>query len=173
LTAYDTQGRLTSRTDALGKVTSYVYNAAGQVVLVDYPPAGSGAGDPGDTDIAYTYDTLGRLAARTDAAGAWAWTYDGDSGRVLTVTDPDGNVVSYAYDAGGQRETMALTAAGQQQPMMELDYTYAAGRLAGIASSENVGGALRAATYAYEFDRIGNHLRQTITPTGSALMLLT
>ena len=68
---HDIQGRLTSRTDALGKVTSYLYNASGQILLVDYPPAGSGAGDPGDTDIAFTYDALGRLAARTDAAGAW------------------------------------------------------------------------------------------------------
>jgi YD repeat-containing protein len=32
---------------------------------------------------------------------------------VLTVTDPDGNVVSYTYDAAGQRDTLALTVARQ------------------------------------------------------------
>jgi RHS repeat-associated protein len=118
-------------------------------VLVDYPPAGPGAGDPGDTDIAYTYDALGRLAARTDAAGAWAWTYDGDSGRVLTVTDPGGNVVSYTYDAAGQRAALALAAAGQQQPMMELDYTYAAGRLTGIATAGTAERLLGSFSYSY------------------------
>jgi YD repeat-containing protein len=133
--------------------------------------AGSGAGDPGDTDIAFTYDALGRLAARTDAAGAWAWTYDGDSGRVLTVTDPDANVLSYTYDAGGQRQAMALTAAGQQQPLMELDYTYAAGRLAGIASSENVGGALRAATYTYGYLANSNLLESVVSANATADIL--
>jgi RHS repeat-associated protein len=167
---YDAQGRLLSRTDALGKTTSYVYNASGQIALVDYPPAGSGAGDPGDTDIAYTYDALGRLAARTDATGAWAWTYDGDTGRALTVTDPDGSVVSYAYDAAGQRDTMALTAAGQQQ-LMELDYTHTAGRLTGISSSEDLGGVPRTADYSYAYLASSDLLASVVSNNGAADVL--
>ena len=34
------------------------------------------------------------------------------SSRVLTVTDPDGNALSYSYDACGERASMALTVNG-------------------------------------------------------------
>ena len=64
----------------------------------------------------------------------------------LTVTGPAGNVVTYEYDSSGQRIGMVLNVDGTD--VMDLDYTHADGRLTQI-DSNNVGGAVPAATYSY------------------------
>ena len=44
------------------------------------------------------------------------------SSRVATVSDPDGNVLSYTYDACGARASMSLTVG--TTTVTDLDYTY-------------------------------------------------
>ena len=107
-----------------------------------------GAGEPGDADLSYTYDALGRLAARTDAAGTWAWAYAGNTGRVLTLTDPDGNVVSYTYDAAGNRTKMVRGATAT-------DYAY-------DADDRLVSRVTGAATVSYGWDANGNLASRTV-----------
>ena len=68
--------------------------ALGRLTTIDYPT---------DPDVTTTYDALGRKTSVTDATGTWAYTYDGTSPRVATVTDPDENVLSHTYDACGER----------------------------------------------------------------------
>ena len=65
---YTDDGRLATRTDARGIVTSYAYDAWGQLLSVDYAD---------DTpDIAYVYDAMGRQTSATDAVGTTTFTYD-------------------------------------------------------------------------------------------------
>ena len=85
---YDYEGKLVARTDGKGQITEYSYDTLGRLTGIDYPT---------DTDVVTVYDDLGRRASVTDAIGTWEWTewtYDGNSSRVLTETDPDGNVVT-------------------------------------------------------------------------------
>ncbi len=36
------------------------------------------------SDVTYAYDAFGRMTSRVDAVGAWAWTYDAQSPRILS-----------------------------------------------------------------------------------------
>ncbi|MBK9117779.1 MAG: RHS repeat protein, partial [Betaproteobacteria bacterium] len=81
---------------------------------------------PGGTrTTTFTYDASGNLTQKTlvapknDGSGAtmtrtWSWTY-GTLGRVLTATDPDGRVTTYAYhadndaDPGRRGQLQAIT----------------------------------------------------------------
>jgi RHS repeat-associated protein len=84
--------------DAAGQVTTYTYNAQGQVATIVTPPR-DGLSQAQRTTT-YTYDQNGFLESVTGplAGPTTSYTYDG-YGRVRTVTDPDGYVLTYDYDA--------------------------------------------------------------------------
>ena len=65
---YTDDGKLATRTNARGIVTTYAYDDWGQLLSVDYADA--------TPDIAYTYDAMGRQTSATDAAGTTTFTYD-------------------------------------------------------------------------------------------------
>ena len=65
---YIDDGRLATRTNARGIVTTYTYDAWGQLLSVDYADT--------TPDIAYTYDTMGHQTSASDAAGTTTFTYD-------------------------------------------------------------------------------------------------
>jgi RHS repeat-associated protein len=94
---YNAQHQPLTITDALGAVTSYTYNTAGQVLSVTTPPAqGHGQG----ATTTFTYDPDGYL---TQVSGpvpgaTTTFTYD-DFGRRRTVTDAAGLTLTYDYDA--------------------------------------------------------------------------
>ena len=159
---YDDEGSLASRTDAKGQTTTYAYDDLGRLTTIDYP---------NDTDIVTAYDDLGRRISRSDTTGLWTWTYDGDSSRVLTVTDPDANVASYTYDTSGQRTGLTLTVDGAD--VMDLDYTTTNGRLTGIDSETNVGGALRAAIFSYSYLPDSDLLESLVHNNGTTDILTT
>ncbi|MEU7059004.1 FG-GAP-like repeat-containing protein [Streptomyces sp. NPDC046197] len=122
--AYDPRGLLSSVTDPLGNVTSYGYNAAGQLTSVKdaqghttsytYDPAGNvlTSTDPAGKVTTNTYDAAGDLTSVTDPLGdTTTYTYD-KNGQLLSTVPPRGNIsgadkaaytTSYAYDAGGNR----------------------------------------------------------------------
>ena len=85
---------MTALIDGEGSRTEWAYDSLGRLTQKTYADG---------TDYDYTYDDEGRLTSRTDATGLWTWTYDGDSSRVLTVTGPDANVVTYSYDPPSPR----------------------------------------------------------------------
>jgi RHS repeat-associated protein len=83
--AYDSQGRLTSTTDADGVVISYAYDSQGNVASQTQPP-NNDAGTPSVSR--YAYDAAGRCLTATDPmAAVWSTTYDA-LGRELTTTRP-------------------------------------------------------------------------------------
>jgi RHS repeat-associated protein len=115
---YDQAGRLTSLTDASG-ASSYTYDAAGLITrlahgngtattfeydsdgrlihLVHYSPSNTV-----NSRFDYTYDILGRPDTVTTVDGKTTYTYDADS-RLTSVTLPNSRVITYVYDAAGNR----------------------------------------------------------------------
>jgi len=116
--AFDGLGQLIAETDALGRTTSYEYDAAGFQRKVTRPdPDGAGplaasyierqfdvlgnitsqTNNLGET-TSYQYDQLYRLTKETDPNSAETlYTYD-LQGNLLSLSDPVGNVTSYTYD---------------------------------------------------------------------------
>ncbi|MFP8873706.1 MAG: RHS repeat-associated core domain-containing protein, partial [Myxococcota bacterium] len=88
--AYDSMGRATGRTDALGRTTTRSYDANGRIAGVNLPG--------GIATTAYTRNALGRITQVTDPGGnAWAKAFD-NQGRGTNSTDPLGRETSVAYD---------------------------------------------------------------------------
>jgi RHS repeat-associated protein len=88
---YDTRHRPVVARDAAGGMSSYAYNAAGQLVSRT---------NPLNQTTTYAYDTLGELLSVTNANGKVqsSFTYDA-FGRVATVSDSEGWTKRYDYDA--------------------------------------------------------------------------
>jgi YD repeat-containing protein len=113
---YDVFGRVTSRTDANGNVVTYAYDNLGRQVSTSQMVQG------GARTTQTSYDAFDRVLTETDALGH-VTTYQYDLvthtvtvttpegvvmttakdafGDVVSVTDADGNAVSYTYDGNG------------------------------------------------------------------------
>ncbi len=197
--------RVVTMTDGTG-ATAYTYHpagqpGAGQVATVDGPL-------PNDT-IAYSYDALGRVVGRTidgaanalslqydalgrvtqevNALGTFGYGYDGASGRLATVTYPNGQTSAYTYLAATQDHRLATihhrlpdtTTLSRFDPSAVLgvalslskgDYTYdAVGNIltwqqqAGLAAPERW-------TYGYDrADQLTRAVQATTDPTPQVL----
>jgi YD repeat-containing protein len=106
LASYDPAGNKATETDALGRVTRYVYDSRSRLVATLLP---DGTGPLTRPVTVLSYDLDGNLRAVTDPRG-FTTTYDYDSlGRKVTETspDPDGSgplgplVKRFVYDAAG------------------------------------------------------------------------
>jgi RHS repeat-associated protein len=94
--SYDANGDLISKTDALGRTTSYTYNSLGQkVTMIEPIPSGSNAAAATTT---YTYDPFGNLTQTQAPLGRVASsTYDGNNNKT-SDTDARSNTTNYQYD---------------------------------------------------------------------------
>ncbi len=129
---YDIQGRLdqVSLVDQTAHTTPYVtagrvrtwdysYNTAGLVTAIDGPLTGAG-----DT-VAYTYDASGYLATVTNQVGHVTTITSVDGrGAPLSMTDPNGVITTFAYDAMGRVEEVIIDP-GPAQSRYQLTYTLA------------------------------------------------
>ena len=115
--AYDGLGRVLSKTDPLGNLTSYVYtdsastiaitqangltttqvrNSAGQLLSSTQSASGQTS-----RSMSYLYNADGQQIAAVDPAGNVTYTYYNADGEVAGTVDGDGNVTAYTYDADG------------------------------------------------------------------------
>ena len=168
--AYDpVYPRVTTMTDGTG-TTAYTYHpagglGAGQVASVDGPL-------PDDT-ITYSYDALGRVASRAingvavsltydalgrvtqeaNALGTFAYGYDGPTGRLATVTYPNGQTSTYSYLPAG--EDHRLQTIHHRFPnaatLSRFDYTYDA--LGNILTWQQQAGSAAPERWRYGYDR--------------------
>jgi RHS repeat-associated protein len=100
---YDSLGNVLSKTDELGRTTTYTYDSFGNVTSVSVPIA------PGAVAATtYTYNNFGEVLTTTDPMGnVTANAYD-SHGNLLTVTSsrPNGtsaaSVTQFAYDTKGE-----------------------------------------------------------------------
>jgi len=91
---YDSQKRLTSITDAVGRDTTFSYNVPGRPLLV------SKITDPFGRGATLTYDSQGRLISITDIIGLTSsFTYDANS-LINSLTTPYGTT-RFSYTAPG------------------------------------------------------------------------
>ena len=49
--------------------------------------------------LTYVYDSLGRIVTENNVLGSFSYQYDGVTSRLKTVTYPNGQTSSYAFDA--------------------------------------------------------------------------
>ncbi|MFA5337353.1 MAG: RHS repeat-associated core domain-containing protein [Candidatus Omnitrophota bacterium] len=129
LFTYDGVDNLTSKTDALGRKTTYVYNAAnkvktitdalGGVITNNYDTEGNliSIKDQKNNTTTFSYDALNRLIAKTDAANyKWQYFYDAASNRVKEI-DPKGQTTTYNYDELNRLESF-------NAPEITVSYNY-------------------------------------------------
>ncbi|MBN1889247.1 MAG: carboxypeptidase regulatory-like domain-containing protein [Thermoflexales bacterium] len=98
---YDLAGNVTRRTDARGQITTYAYDPANRLTAVDYPGAGS--------DEQYTYDALGNVVTHRGGSATLNLEYNAFSQLTRQAVSVQDKSVSYAYDALGQRTAMTDT----------------------------------------------------------------
>ena len=115
---YDILNRITSTTDPMGGKTDFGYDAIGNLISLKNPVGTlnrffyDGRNDL--TEIKYsngsgarfTYNPMGRRATMLDSFGQTTYTYDALD-RLTGVNSPGAQLVSYTYDAVGNR--MSLT----------------------------------------------------------------
>jgi RHS repeat-associated protein len=157
---HDADDRLLTRTDARGITATYSYDALDRLVAVRYP-------DPAE-DISLAYDDcpfgIGRLCAREDESGRYAFAYDayGNLTRQEYTTEGITHATTYAYDAA--HRLVALGYPGGRQVQFAYD---AVGRLSEVGTT--VGGSPRTLATAVTWRAdgrltgrtFGNGLRET------------
>lgn len=193
---YDAAGNLTSLTDWQSRVVSFTYNAANQRTGISRPNGVSTSygydtggrltsivhADGGGTlqSYSYTLDAMGNRTAVTTPDGTENYTLD-ELNRLTNVTYANGDVVSYTYDAAGNRLTQTVNGvttntytydtAGQMTSDGVTTYTYdAAGNLLtagadsyswdwkGRLASATVGGT----TVSYAYDGMDVRTSETV-----------
>ena len=175
---YDAAGRMSTVTDG-ANVTTYTYNAAGQLATMT---------DPNGIVAAYGYDDYGRLTdlgytkagatvtafhytldangnrtqmvvTRPSGSATYGYAYDAQN-RLVQATYPDGSVVTYTYDANGNRlSTSTDPDGGGPQPAVVENYHY--GQDNRLESITGAGGTLVKQFY---YDPSGNVVMM-VTPT--------
>jgi len=160
-TQYDTWGRATDYTDALGTHSATTYNGAGDIATFN---------DSAGT-YTYSYDGNGNLSS-VDTGGAGTYTYTWThAGNIDTVTLPNGMVQDHTYDeigtpigldyAQGSTDVLPFTAAtdvngrtlSQDSIESHQDFTYdGLGRLTQVQDTRSNG----CTTRIYGFDASSN-----------------
>jgi len=138
--AYD---RLLSMTDSTGTTTFTYYDAgvlgAGQVKDIDGPLTNDTityAYDElgrvkdrtlkGET-MSWTYDAGGRTTAETTPVGAFGFAYDGVSGRLASLSYPNGTQTAYTYFGNAkdrQLQTIVSSVVATGATLSRYDYDY-------------------------------------------------
>ncbi len=190
--AYDeAYNQLKAATDGTG-TTTFAYNpigasptlGAGRLASVTSPLPGS--------TLAYTYDELGRVTARsvngvsetrsfdalgrlsgiTNPLGSFAYTYEGPTGRLSSLAYPNGQMSRFAYfDAAGLNRLKSIqNLKGDGSNLSTFGYDYdASGQ---IATWTQAADAQAPRVFTFQYDAVGQLLNGTLhdgSATGNAL----
>jgi RHS repeat-associated protein len=151
-TTYNSQGSVLTRTDPLGRQTTYTYGADG-VTLTQVKQTGNGA-----NDVLATYSNFTALKQPqtiTDAAGQSTTVTYTSAGQVLTTTNAKQETTTYTYDSTGRLLTTTAPVAGAVTTN-----TYDAyGRLRTVTDADNH-------TVTMDYDVFGRPTRTTY-PNGT------
>lgn len=96
---FDGNGNVLTRTDGKGQVTTFVYDKEDRLTQRKY----------GSTvDFTNTWRSDGLLSQRVDPTGTYTWGYDGAKQLTSNFQPVPNKTVTYTYDTGGRRKTMAV-----------------------------------------------------------------
>jgi RHS repeat-associated protein len=129
--SYDAKGNLTSKADAKGATITYSYDGLGRLLKKLYPD---------NTEESFTYDVKGNILTATNKNISYTFGYD-TAGRIRSVADSTGRVISYEYDVLGNKTKM-ISPEGKS-----ITYTY---DKANLLSSMINGG-----TFSFGYDTLG------------------
>ena len=93
---YDAADRKTLRVNPLGQRTTYAFDDAGREIQRLYAD---------DSRVTTTYDSVGNRLVVADPTGRYTRTYD-PLNLTTSVTNPDGNRLSFIYDVLQQRKVL-------------------------------------------------------------------
>jgi len=147
---YNSDGLMLTRTETDtvtfdSSTTTYTYDLDGNVLTIDGPRTNI------DDVITYTYSSGNRATMSIDPDGAGSappqvtnfTSYD-NSGRLLSMTDPNGVVTTMAYDARGRLITRTLAVGTSAEAINSFEYDVA-GNLIKITLPNN-----QALSYSYD-----------------------
>ncbi|RPI21708.1 MAG: RHS repeat protein, partial [Acidobacteria bacterium] len=154
--SYDAESRITGVSGPLtNDARTFQYDAKGRMTAYTVQ---------GGQSVAYTYDSLDRLASIRNAAGTFSYAYLGASSLVQKLTRPNGSYTDYQYDSLYRLTGVAnKTSAGAI--INQFLYTYDEQDL---RSSETITegaplGSFQAESTTYTHNRL-NQLRTSTTP---------
>jgi RHS repeat-associated protein len=122
--------------------------------------------------LSLTYDALGRLSGETNALGAFAYGYDGITGRVATIGYPNGQSTAYSYlpNSGDHRLQQVLNQRPGGVTLSSFQYAYDPTGMLTSWTQQTDGNPARA--YALQRDPVDRVLAATLTtvdPTPTVL----
>ena len=151
---YDPVGNLLSVTSPDSSI-SMTYGILNQVVQVQQTVGGQ------TYTISYGYDVNGNRTSMTSPWGTTSYTYDALN-RLISLTNPDGKLVTFAYDALGRRTKMTLPNG------TETTYAYDAASQLTQVLHRKIADSTALAFNNYGYDAAGNRTsNQDITGTHS------
>jgi len=189
---YDSAGRLIDTTNGTGAVTTWGYNALGQLSCQSYdnnagntcasPLAGSST--PPTGLVTFTYDDQGRasslitwnavtLTTAYDCSGGRAWVSTGTASVLscdathlsipATPTDPNAITTTFTQNATGQLTNQATTTNAGSTNLLSFSFTY--DELSRLKSSAPTVNAVTMATDLYGYDPTSRVISGPITGT--------
>jgi len=157
---FDPAGRVASLTNALGSFTFTYDGASGRILSETFPNGQTASLNYGSLVQDFALQTITHQLGATPVS-QFLYTREVPAHRIITWSQQVGaqrpNVYSFAYDAGNQLLSAAVTNSGVQVSSFAYNYDAAANRLA-----EQVGGSNYIATY-----NALNELSATTGPVGS------
>ena len=150
---YDHFGNLLTTTDPLGDKTSYSYNSLDEATATTTPA--------GETST-MAYDGNGNPTSTTDPLGKTTTFGHADTahpGDLTSVTDPDGRVQSFTYNADGDQVTATTSTGGGNSRTTTAGYD-AAGERVCLTSPNTTAtcpssGAVPAGASSWTYDAVG------------------
>lgn len=179
---YDAVGNLTAETDALGYTTCYNYTPEGWLMSVKKPDGGAISYTynrigqllreeySDERVVSYEYNEFGRLTVTEGKEGRTEYQYN-EHNLLSSISYPTGDVIEYSYDSRGNRIGMTYPdgnavsyvydemdrmtdAIGLDGEITHYDYDALGRRIETV--SRNI-------KTAYQYDEVGNIVRQTTT----------
>src|SRR4029077_5825665 len=96
-------GRLRTKTDRKGVVTTYSYDTLGRLAGKSYSDS--------SPSVTYGYDLVGRLASAANGTDTLTWTYDLAGQLLSEQSTKNASTVAYNYDDAGNRLGVSLDGA--------------------------------------------------------------
>ncbi len=172
--SYDVDSNRTGISRANGVTSTYAFDAAARVTSIAHAVGGTPI-----ESFTYNYDNADNRTSLVSSAGTESYTVDALN-RLTGVTYPNGDVVSYTYDAAGNRLTQTVNgvprtytydAAGQMTSDGTSTYTYDAdGNLVSRGTDtftwdydgRMTGATIGAVTSSYSYDADGTRIGKTV-----------